>query len=215
MNRIEFSATMIFDEKNFEKAKEIVKGQKVLGHNFNVTEDRKDGDMSPQIAVFDNIIKIYLPVSYMGKEGADIADNLLDLSYGYYMDKVFESNEYSRTAFYEGKSFYYDCLPEMHTSERLEHLIVSRDEKIKDLDASRFIKLMSSDYVELISSCDECDIENKLSEFFTQIEESKKSFSELDMENVLRAIEDESKLIGFFYKDSESVSDDFELLLGK
>ena len=41
MNRIEFSATMIFDEKNFEKAKEIVKGQKVLGHNFNVTEDRK------------------------------------------------------------------------------------------------------------------------------------------------------------------------------
>ena len=33
--------------------------------------------MSPRIAVFDNIIKIYLPVSYMGKEGADIADNLL------------------------------------------------------------------------------------------------------------------------------------------
>ena len=206
MNRIEFSATMIFNAENLEKAKEIVKDQKVLNNNFNIIEDLKNGDLSPRISMFDNIIKIYLPISYMGSEGAVIADSLIDLSYGYYMDKVFESNEYSRLAFYRGEQFYYDCFPEMFTSEKLQHLETAKNMKIRSDHATEIIKTLSEDYSYLMSCESKCNVEERLVLFFSDIKSYKDSFSKEDMERITKSIDEESEKIGVRY-DSEETAD--------
>lgn len=211
MNRIEFSATMIFNEENLEKAKDVVKNQKVLDNNFNIIEDLKRGDLSPKISMFDNIIKIYLPVSYMGNEGAVIADSLLDLSYGYYMDKVVESNEYSRMAFYKGKQFYYDCFPEMFTSEKLQHLKTAKDIMVRSDHATEIIKTLSDDYSHLISCEAECNAEERLSLFFSKIKSYRSSFSKEDMDYIIKSIDEESEKIGAINKAEDTEDMPFEL----
>jgi hypothetical protein len=200
MNRIEFSATMIFNEENLEKAKEIVKNQKVTNKNFNLIEDLKNGDLSPRILIFDNIIKIYLPISYMGTEGAEIADSLIDLSYGYYMDKVFESNEYSTLAFYKGEYFYYDSFPEVFTSRRLQYLEEAKSMRIKLDHTTELIERLCEDYSCLMSSEFSCNIEERLVELFYNIKKYKDCFSKEDMDYIIKSIDEESETIGVKYK---------------
>ena len=211
MNRIEFSATMIFNEENLEKAKDVIKNQKVINNNFNIIEDRKNGDLSPRVSMFDNIIKIFLPINYMGSEGATIADSLIEISYGYYMDKVFESNEYSRLAFYRGEKFYYDCFPEMFTSERLQHLEAAKSMKVKSDYATEVIETLSKDYSYLMSCESECNIEERLALFFSDIKKYKDSFSQEDMECITKSINEESEKIGVRYNSEETADMPFDI----
>jgi hypothetical protein len=210
MNRIEFSATMIFNEENLEKAKDVIKNQKIISKNFNIIEDLKSGDMSPRISMFDNVIKIYLPISYMGSEGATIADSLIELSYGYYMDKVFESNEYSRTAFYRGEHFYYDSFPEVFTSAKLQHLETAKSMGIKYEHASKIIKTLSGDYYYLMSCESECNIEERLALFFSDIKLFKDSFSEEDIANIEKSIGEEFKSISGRYDERDDSAIEIE-----
>jgi hypothetical protein len=204
MNRLTCTATIIYNEENFISAMDIIKDLVEFSENINISEKIKEDSSICCISAFDNIIKLYLPIHYMGNDAAKLADDLLSLADGYYMDKAFESNEYSRTARYKGEEFYYDCFPEFFTSEKLQHLNAAKDMMVKAEDATEIIKTLSEDYSYLISCESDCNIEDRLSLFFLKIKNFKESFSQEDMIYIDKSISDESEKISLGYNSEET-----------
>jgi hypothetical protein len=196
-NRITFTATMLFSEENINKAIQEVRNiSNYFSENKNLEPLIKDNWGEECVACFDNVIKVYLPINFMGAEGAHIADTLMDLSYGYYMDKVFESNEYSRTAFYRGEGFRYDCFSEMFTSPEYEALLVAKEESVSIDYATSMIDRLSSEYHEAMDSGSSNHIEEMLSKLFLDISSYRNEFSDEDRTSIEENISELKKDLG-------------------